>query len=252
MSVDRHVSVEVPTLRRLVRVELRKSIDTRAGRWLLITLAVVSIGAVILLLTLGDSSDKDFSGFLFIAQLPMAFLLPVLGILSMTSEWSQRTALATFALVPRRSRVLLAKLLGLTALALTLVAATIVAAVIATVIASVGSGGQWVSVPNAIGRVMLFAVLVVLVGAGFGLALLNAPSALVGFLLLPSVLTAIVSLIKVLRQPVKWIDLVTNTTHLLGDDLTAGRWAKLVVSVAIWGVLPLTVGALRVQRRDIN
>ena len=242
-----------PPLRRLVAVELRKSIDTRAGRWLLALLGVVAIGGVIIVLCVAHADDKDFSDFLLTAQLPMALLLPVLGILSMTGEWSQRTALTTFALVPDRRRVLTAKLLGLATLALALVAVTIVAAAFATVIASLtGSGGTWDSVPNTVGRSMLFAVLVVLVGAGFGLALLNAPSALVGFFLLPSVLTALVSLIGALRDPVKWLDLVTNTTHLLGDDLTAGIWAKLVVSIAVWGVVPMAIGTVRVTRRDIS
>jgi ABC-2 type transport system permease protein len=246
------MSQPAPTLRQLVLVELRKSIDTRAGRWLLGLLALVSIGGVILLLCLADSSDQDFAGFLYTAQLPMGLLLPVLGILAMTSEWSQRTALTTFALVPNRTRVLTAKLLGLAALALSLVMASVVTAAIATAIASAGGGGAWNAVASTIGRSMLFEVLVVLVGAGFGLALLNAPSALVAFFLLPSVLTALVSLIGSLRRPVTWLDLVTNTTHLLGDELTTGIWAKMAVSIAVWGVVPLTVGAIRVQRRDVS
>jgi ABC-type transport system involved in multi-copper enzyme maturation permease subunit len=241
-----------PTLGRLVQVEVRKSTDTRAGRWLLALLALVSVGGVIILLCVGHSRDKTFSGFLFTAQLPTALLLPVLGILSMTSEWSQRTALATYALVPRRGRVLAAKLLGLTSLALSLVLASIVTAVLATLIAAATGAGACDSVPNAIGRVLLFEVLVVLVGAGFGLALLNAPAALVGFLLLPSVLTALVSLITSLKNPVNYVDLVTNVTHLLGDDLTARRWLRIIASIVVWGVVPLAVGALRVQRREVS
>jgi ABC-2 type transport system permease protein len=241
-----------PSLGRLVQVELRKTVDTRAGRWLLGLLAVVAIGAVILVLSVADSSDQDFAGFLYTAQLPMALLLPVLGILSMTSEWSQRTALATFALMPKRLRVVSAKLLGLTTLALGLVVASVITALVATVIAASSGGGAWDSVASSIGRSMLFEVLMVLVGAGFGLALLNAPAALVGFFLLPSVLVAAVSLIGSLRDSVNWLDLVTNTTHLLGDDLTAETWGKIAVSVAVWGLIPLVIGAIRVQRRDIT
>ena len=136
---------------------------------MLALLALVSIGGVILVLCTGEAKDQDFSSFLYIAQLPMGLLLPVLGILAMTSEWSQRTALTTFALVPNRNRVLTAKLLGLTALALSLVAASVVAAAIAAVIASAGGAHGWDLVANTIARSMLFEVLVVLVGAGFGL-----------------------------------------------------------------------------------
>jgi ABC-type transport system involved in multi-copper enzyme maturation permease subunit len=246
------MSYPAPTLARLVQVELRKSIDTRAGRWLIGLLALVSVGGVVLLLCVGHHDDKNFSGFLFTAQLPMALLLPVLGILSMTGEWSQRTALATYALVPKRGRVFAAKLLGLVSLALSLVTASIVTAALATLIARATGAGGWDSVPNTVGRVLLFEVLVVIVGAGFGLALLNAPAALVGFFLLPSLLTALVSLISSLKNPVGYLNLVGNTTHLLGDDLTARIWLRLVVSIVVWGVVPLVVGALRVQRRDIS
>ena len=38
--------------------------------------------------------------------------MPVVGILLVTSEWTQRTAMISFTLVPHRSRVLLAKLLA--------------------------------------------------------------------------------------------------------------------------------------------
>ena len=40
----------------------------------------------------------------------MSLLLPVMGILLVTSEWSQRTDMTTFALEPHRSRVIMAKL----------------------------------------------------------------------------------------------------------------------------------------------
>ena len=42
----------------------------------------------------------------------MNILLPVLGIMSVTSEWSQRTAMVTFTLEPSRSRFLAAKFVG--------------------------------------------------------------------------------------------------------------------------------------------
>jgi ABC-type transport system involved in multi-copper enzyme maturation permease subunit len=246
------MSASPPRLRQLVRVELRKSTDTRAGRWLLILIAVVAIVGVVLALILSDAKDQTFGDFVYTAQLPMALLLPVLGILSMTGEWSQRTALTTFALVPDRTRVLAAKLLGLASLAAILVAASIVAASIATLIAMVGSGGHWGPVPLIIGRVLLFECLVVFAGAGFGLALLNAPAALVGFFILPSLLTALVSISSALRGPVHWLDFVANVTHLLGDDLTAGTWGKILVSVGTWAVLPFAIGSFRVHRADIT
>ena len=42
----------------------------------------------------------------------MALILPVVGILAVTSEWSQRTGLVTFGLEPRRMRIAWAKLIS--------------------------------------------------------------------------------------------------------------------------------------------
>ena len=43
---------------------------------------------------------------------PRCNLLPVVGILLVSSEWSQRTAQVSFTLVPRRPRVIAAKMLA--------------------------------------------------------------------------------------------------------------------------------------------
>ena len=44
--------------------------------------------------------EATFGSFGAGANIPMVILLPVLGVMSVTSEWSQRTAMVTFALVP--------------------------------------------------------------------------------------------------------------------------------------------------------
>jgi len=43
---------------------------------------------------------------LVLSVLPQSWLLPVLGIMAVTSEWTQRTGLVTHTLEPRRSRIL--------------------------------------------------------------------------------------------------------------------------------------------------
>ena len=58
----------------------------------------------------GTRADRRFENLFMFTLLPTAVLLPVLGILLVTSEWSQRTALTTFTLVPQRERIAVAKL----------------------------------------------------------------------------------------------------------------------------------------------
>ena len=101
-----------PRFGRLVAVELRKMVNTRAGFWLQLATVAITVLAVIVACVVGDPADPTFQSVLNVGLQPAAILLPVLGILLVTSEWSQRTGMITFALVPVRSRVLGAKLIA--------------------------------------------------------------------------------------------------------------------------------------------
>src|SRR3954462_13129704 len=89
-----------PGLGRLVAVELRKMVDTTAGFWLQVAIPALTVVVVVAPLLGGDAANHTFQSVLDVGLQPAAILLPVLGILLVTSEWSQRTGLITFALVP--------------------------------------------------------------------------------------------------------------------------------------------------------
>jgi sorbitol-specific phosphotransferase system component IIC len=96
--------IERPTLARLARVELRKMADTRSGFWLQLSVLALMVLTVVVTLIAGHESDFTFRNILGNALVPAGILLPVVGILLVSSEWSQRTALVSFALVPERAR----------------------------------------------------------------------------------------------------------------------------------------------------
>src|SRR5689334_25040951 len=150
------VSLVPPPLARLILVELRKAVDTRAGRWLLVLIALVAVGAAILTGVTGSDADRNLVHVLGDTSQLVAILLPVLGILLVTSEWSQRTALTTFTLVPRRERVIAAKAAAgvLLAAAATVVCAIVSAAVLDT--ADLSRGGRWPDAALAIGYALVF------------------------------------------------------------------------------------------------
>jgi ABC-2 type transport system permease protein len=106
-----------PRITRLTAVELRKMTDTRAGFWLLATIGLLYAALAVIMLFAADPADLTFRNLFQLMMIPSGVLLPVLGILAVTSEWTQRTALTTFTLVPERSRVAVAKLLAAVALA---------------------------------------------------------------------------------------------------------------------------------------
>ena len=99
---------------RLVRVELRKAFDTRAGRWLVaVTAGLALVGDLLIAIILAVKDEPlEYGDLVAGAAFACSIMLPVLGIMLVTSEWSQRTAMTTFALEPRRMRIVFAKMLA--------------------------------------------------------------------------------------------------------------------------------------------
>jgi ABC-2 type transport system permease protein len=241
-------------LARLTRVELRKLSDTRAGFWLLLIIALATVGTALLLLFGNPADVQTFRGFLSFDLAPVNIVLPVLGILSMTTEWTQRTALATFTLVPSRSRVIAAKLLAvvLVAVAATL-ASTALSALGNLVAVGLGGDGSWHLSADLAGRLLLSQVIAVLMGSAFGALLMNSPLAIASYLGLPVIWTVLVAAAPAIMKPAGWLDLSAATGQLSDvDPMTGGEWARLGVSVAVWMVLPLIAGTIRALRREVS
>lgn len=165
---------------RLVRAELRKLIDTRAGFWLLAVIGLVVLLVVVILGWTALAYDEPMSwGALLVAtNLPMGLLLPIFGVMTVTSEWGQRTGLVTFTLEPRRVRTVIAKLLA-GSLA-TLGAVLLSLAVTALVNVGLGSLSDNTVVWDVSARVVLMFALVHLsgfaLGFGFGMVIPNIPT----------------------------------------------------------------------------
>ena len=249
-TIDAPIS-KVP-FSRLVRVEARKLVDTLAGRWFLIILALVIVVALTIMLFV-DGGDHSYSTYLTAAGVPLGIFLPVLGILSATQEWSQRTAMTTFALEPRRGRVVLAKVVSTVLLGLGAVVLTLALGAVGRLLADLrGAQTAWGFDGWAIAGMTLMMVLYVLQGLAFGLALLNTPAAIVAYFALPT-LMPLMTLVSWLRTPHEWIDLSMTTAPLpMGAAMTGEQWAQLAVSVALWVGVPLAIGVWRVLRREVK
>ncbi|MFY1697994.1 ABC transporter permease [Solwaraspora sp. WMMA2101] len=240
---------------RLILVELRKMLDTRAGSWLLGAIGLSTAAIVTVMVIFAEPAEQTFATLFVLALLPVAFLLPVLGVLLVTTEWSQRTALTTFALVPVRHRVLAAKLaaavVASVASVLTSLASAAAGMAVASATGGTGGTGSWRIEAALIGYAALFQVINVVMGVAFGMLLLNTPVAIVLLLLLPTVWTVLGGIVVRLRGVAEWLDLTLTTEPLLTAEVTAGQWARLATSVAAWVLLPLVAGMLRIQCRDI-
>ena len=237
-----------PGLGRLSQIELRKMSDTRAGFWLLLTIVLMAAAIVTITLIAGNADDKDFTSLFQGALWVVSILLPVLGILAVTSEWSQRTGLTTFALVPERERVIGAKVIAAIALGLGAVVACLLTAAIGNLIV----GGSWDLNSSLLGNAAVFEVAGMLGGVAFGLVFMNSALAIVLFYLLPTVWTILGETIHALDKPANWLDLSRTTEHLLDGSLTGTQWAQLGTSVGVWVGLVLLIGLWRLRRTELK
>ncbi len=236
---------------RLVHVELRKQLDTRAGRWLLITIAVVT--CTVMTGTALLSSNPSYGTMLVGAVAPLGLLLPVVGILSATSEWSQRTALVTFSLEPRRLRVSLAKLASAVLTGAGLFLGVCILGLLGHLFSSLATGSG-LNVSVNIG-VVTGSLLVIVIGMAQGIAigslLANTPAAIVVFYVAPSAMSLVSGLLPSLHQVLPWIDITSATAPLLLGVSSLPIWARLATSTVFWVVLPFIGGVIRTTRTDV-
>jgi ABC-type transport system involved in multi-copper enzyme maturation permease subunit len=247
---------------RLVRVELRKMYDTRAGFWLLLVtgLLLVLAAVVTLLVTVLNEVSITAGTLSQIMVIPLSLLLPVFAITTVTSEWSQRTALTTFALESHRMRVLLAKLVTVVGLAL----ATIVAAVVIGALTNLlhgtlsGTAADWTVEGSALAWTVVNQLLYFLMAFGVATCLLSTPAAVAIYyviaLLLPFMVYGPVFAIFSWGQDViPWIDLGFAMTPLVeGREATGTTYAQVLVTTAVWVVLPLVLGQARVRGTELK
>ncbi len=239
-----------PRLGRLVTVELRKMLDTRAGFWLQIATVALAALVVIARLASGDAADHTFAAVLGDGLLPAAVLLPVAGILLVTSEWSQRTGMITFALVPVRSRVLVAKLAAslLLAVAMLLISAGIVA--VGVLVASPGVDGTWSDAGTLLAQSAVYLTAGMVTGVAFGMVLLASAPAIVALFALPIAWTAVASL-SFLTDAAPWLDTRLALAPMHEEVMSATQWAHAGTALALWMLLPLAIGAWRITRREV-
>jgi ABC-2 type transport system permease protein len=242
-------------MRTLVEVELRKMVDTRAGRWLLIsTAALVAIVLGVVLGVADRPSDRSFTTLVEVGQVPLLILMPVIGAIAATTEWSKRTVLSTFSLVPSRGRVLTARVVGALVLATAAAAIAFLLSAVAAVVAPLVGPTQsdWSLGLGGAGELLLYLWLSVLLGVALGTALLNGPLAIVLYFGLPTIFSGLTIAFKQ-EDLQNWLDPSTSWDHLAGEaSMTGIWWARIATTALLWIALPLAIGTWRVLRREVD
>jgi hypothetical protein len=220
--------------------------------WLLIAIGLVTAAIVTIFFFAAPDEERTFLGFMGATATPQGFLLPVLGILLVTSEWGQRTTLTTFVLEPSRARVIAAKVVAALLLGLAAIIVAIGIAALATVLA--GEAGAWDNIgADDFGKFGILQVSGILQGLAFGLIFLNSAAAIVTYFVLPIAFSIVATLWGALQDAAPWIDLGTSQQPLFGGvDVTGEQWAQLATSSAIWILLPFVLGLVRVIRAEVK
>jgi ABC-2 type transport system permease protein len=245
-------------MRTIMGVELRKMFNTRSGFWLMasvVILAVIATGAVILF---APAEDQTYDSFAAAIGIPMTIVLPIIAALSITSEWSQRTGLTTFTMVPSRSRVVLAKLLDTVLVGVTSILVALAVGVLGNIV-----GSQLAGVPTT-WDMTVSDVLYILGGSGLGLLMgfalgvlfRNSAAAIVGYFVYAMVLPTLSALLAGAQDwyadAQRWVDFQFNQSSLYDGGFSVTDWAQLAVTGTAWLLLPLAFGLWRVLRSEVK
>lgn len=254
---DRPTFAPIP-FSRIVSVELRKMFDTRSGFWLLAGIGILAVLATAAVVAFAPDDQMTYETFASAIGVPMTVLLPVVAVLSVTSEWSQRTGLTTFTFVPGRGRVIAAKALcsiGVGVVSIALAAAVgALGNVVGTAIAGVDT--VWDVAPLDLLLIVLANVLSLMVGFTLGTVLRSSAAAIVGYFVFGFVLFGLTSALAAAQdwfadlQP--WVDFNYAQGALFEGAPSAEQWAQLGTSGLLWIALPLAVGLRLVLRSEVK
>jgi hypothetical protein len=233
----------------LVAVELRKTVDTRAGFWLQIAIVALTVLAVTVRVIAAEAADHTFAAILDVAIRPAAILLPIAGVLLITSEWSQRTGMVTFALVPVRSRVVGAKLIAGLILAVGMLGLSVAVAATGAFVASAGVEGTWADAAPLIGQSAVYLTTGMIVGVAFGMVVLASTPAITALFALPIAWTIVASL-SFFAGVAPWLDTRLALDRLPAEVFTGTQWAHAGTALALWMLLPLLLGIARITKRE--
>jgi ABC-type transport system involved in multi-copper enzyme maturation permease subunit len=245
-------------LSRVVRVELRKMFDTRSGFWLIASIAITGLIATIATVAFAPDQYLTYYNFAKAVGYPITVILPMVALLSITSEWSQRSGLTTFTYVPSRRRVVWAKTLSAIIVAVASMLFAFVVGAVGNVVGSTIAGTPTVwdlSIGHA-ATIVLGNLVSLSIGVMLGMLLRSSPGGLVLYFVLVLLVPNLSSLLAASQdwyaklQP--WVDLPFAQTYLFEGMHTGAQWAHLATSVLLWIVLPGIFGLRLVMRSEVK
>ena len=251
-------SIRPIPMTRLVGVETSKMFDTRSGFWLLTSVGILAVLATGATLLFAPREELTYDSFAAAIGFPMSVVLPMIAVLAVTSEWSQRTGLTTFTLVPHRGRVITAKLISTLLVGVASIVTAFAVGALGNLAGSAIAGVDtvWdISLGHA-GLILLADGLGMLMGFTLGVVIRNSAGAIVGYfvyaLVLPAALGTLAAFQSWFEKLQGWVDFQFSSGQLYDGGLDKTDWAHLGTSGLIWLVAPLTIGLWMLLRSEVK
>ena len=255
---ERRTQFKQIPLRRVVRVELRKMFNTRSGFWLIASIAITGLIATIATIAFAPDKDLTYYNFTKAVGFPITVILPMVALLAITSEWSQRSGLTTFTYVPSRQRVITAKTLSAVIVAVASMLFAFVIGAVGNVAGSAiaGTSTVWdLSVGHAL-TIVLGNLVSLSIGVMVGMLVLSSAGGLVTYFVLALVVPNLTGLLAASQDWFKdlqpWVDLPFAQTPLFEGMDTGADWAHVATSFALWIVVPGYFGHRRVMHSEVK
>jgi ABC-2 type transport system permease protein len=258
VSTGRRTEIAHIPLSRVVRVELRKMFTTRSGFWLIASIAITGLIATIATIAFAPDKDLTYYNFAKAVGFPITVILPMVALLSITSEWSQRSGLTTFTYVPSRRRVVWAKTVSSVTVAVASMVFAFAVGAVGNVVGSTIAGTQMVwdlSVGHA-ATIVLGNLVSLLTGTMIGMLLRSSAGGLVTYfvvtLLVPNLSGLLATSQDWFKHLQPWVDLNFAQTFMFEGMHTGAQWSHITTAVGLWIVVPGLFGLRRVMRSEVK
>jgi ABC-2 type transport system permease protein len=164
----------------------------------------------------------------------------------------------TFTLEPRRSRVVVAKLVAGVIAAVTAVAVALSLAIVGNLLygAITGDTIVWDVTTAIIIGVVVAWIIGLATGFAFGMLIMNTAAAIVLFFIykyvLPGLLAWGAATVGWIHDIRPWIDFNNAQGPLFDGSMSGSDWSHLLVSGVLWFAVPLMVGIWRLLRAEVK
>ncbi|MFF0254108.1 hypothetical protein ACFYPW_16600 [Micromonospora zamorensis] len=217
----------------------RRSLGTRARRWLLVGTLLAGLLTAVALVAAAAPADRTFAALSETVQSLMSVVTPLFGILLVRD----------LRRAPGSARVLPSVLaVGLPAVFIGVVGVLICAATLTLSPAEVADEPWRHAGTVALGSVLV-QVVAGLVGTGLGLLLRSTVVAFLATIVLPLGLFGLLGAVDALRPAQPWLTPFGSVRNLLSGDMTVLRWAQWLCVLLLWGVGLNAAGATVLKRR---